>query len=102
MNIKTTNTGVQYVVRTYKLILSKFEQKRTEVNYDREFIDWSGYVTADIPENTIKDKTGNGNDKMTLIGGDVDYIKPTITYKYITSDINNQKQNIQNDNRYYR
>ena len=35
---KTTNTGVQYVVRTYKLILSKFEQKRTEVNYDREFI----------------------------------------------------------------
>ena len=89
---KTTNTGVQYVVRTYKLILSKFEQKRTEVNYDREFIDWSGYVTVDIPENTIKDKTGNGNDKTTLIGGDVDYIKPTITYKYITSDINNQNK----------
>ena len=85
---KTTNTGVDYVVRTYKLVLSNFEQKRTEVNYDREFIDWSGYVTIEIAENTIKDKTGNGNDKTLLIGGDVDYIKPTITYKYLDTDIN--------------
>ena len=82
----------QYVIRQYTLTLSNFEIKRTKNNKDREFIDYSGYVTIDIPEGFIKDKTGNKSIAKTLVGGDVDYIKPTITYEHSANDINHDTQ----------
>lgn len=82
----------QYVIREYTLVLKNFEVTRTTNNREREFIDYSGYVTVRIPKEFISDTSGNKTDETELIGGDVDYIKPTITYEHSANDINHDTQ----------
>ena len=42
-DISGTVNGVSKVVgHQYQLVLSNFEQKRTAINYNREYSDWSG------------------------------------------------------------
>ena len=90
--IPNNRYNTTYTVREYTLKLSNFEQIRTTINYEREFTDWSGYVTIKIPENTIKDTSDNGNVENILNVGDVDYIKPTITYRHLDEDIDKENK----------
>ena len=74
----------------YKLVLSNFEQKRTSINYDREYSDWSGNVSIKISAGAVKDTdspTPNTNAETTIAGDFVDFIKPNATYKFADSDI---------------
>ena len=74
----------------YKLVLSNFEQKRTSINYNREYSDWSGNVSIKISAGAVKDTdspTPNTNAETTIAGDFVDFIKPNATYKFADSDI---------------
>ena len=81
----------------YTVVLSDFEQTRTSINRDREFSDWSGTVQIEIAEGAVKDiqvtnpnneiAGGNLNEKTTLDGDFVDFIKPNVTYEYSSTDI---------------
>jgi len=81
----------------YTLVLSDLEQTRTTIDRTREYSDWSGTVQIEIKEGAVKDiqvtnpngetAGGNLNDKTTLTGEFVDFIKPNVTYDYSASDI---------------
>ena len=85
--VKGTSTVVGH---QYKLVLSNFEQKRTSINYNREYSDWSGNVSIKISAGAVKDTdspTPNTNAETTIAGDFVDFIKPNATYKLADSDI---------------
>ena len=94
----TVNETTKVIGHQYKLVLSNFEQKRTAINYNREYSDWSGNVKIKIAEGAVKDTnspTPNKNE-ATEIKADsndaqkdfADFIKPNATYKFSSSDIN--------------
>lgn len=94
----TVNETTKVIGHQYKLVLSNFEQKRTAINYNREYSDWSGNVKIKIAEGAVKDTnspTPNKNE-ATEIKADsndaqkdfADFIKPNVTYKFSSSDIN--------------
>lgn len=94
----TVNKTTKVIGHQYKLVLSNFEQKRTAINYNREYSDWSGNVKIKIAEGAVKDTnspTPNKNE-ATEIKADsndaqkdfADFIKPNATYKFSSSDIN--------------
>lgn len=94
----TVNETTKVIGHQYKLVLSNFEQKRTAINYNREYSDWSGNVKIKIAEGAVKDTnspTPNKNE-ATEIKADssdaqkdfADFIKPNATYQYSESDIN--------------
>ncbi len=87
-DLKATIDGTTKVVgKRYTLELTDFEEARTTINRDREFTDWSGTVSIKIDAGTATDTSGNKNKETTLKGDFVDFIKPDITYKYLTEDI---------------
>ena len=94
----TVNETTKVIGHQYKLVLSNFEQKRTAINYNREYSDWSGNVKIKIAEGAVKDTnspTPNKNEATEIKADDsdakkdfVDFVKPNATYKYSESDIN--------------
>ena len=94
----TVNKTTKVIGHQYKLVLSNFEQKRTAINYNREYSDWSGNVKIKIAEGAVKDTnspTPNKNEATEIKADDsdakkdfVDFVKPNATYKYSESDIN--------------
>ena len=94
----TVNKTTKVIGHQYKLVLSNFEQKRTAINYNREYSDWSGNVKIKIAEGAVKDTnspTPNKNEATEIKADDsdakkdfVDFAKPNATYKYSESDIN--------------
>ena len=85
----TVNGNTQTIGQQYTLVLSNFKQTRTSIDSAKNYSEWSGTVSIDVAEGKIKDtnNTPNVNDKTTLQGDFVDFIKPEITYKYSASDI---------------
>ena len=86
----TVNGTDKIIGHKYKLVLSDLEQVRKSINYDREYSDWSGNFSIKVAEGAVKDTntpTPNKNDETTIDGDFVDFIKPNVTYKYSTSDI---------------
>ena len=86
----TVNNTSKVVGHQYKLVLSNFEQKRTAINYNREYSDWSGNVKIKIAEGAVKDTnkpTPNKNAETYIDGDFVDFIKPNATYQYSESNI---------------
>ena len=90
-DISGTVNGVSKVVgHQYQLVLSNFEQKRTAINYNREYSDWSGNVKIKIAKDAVKDTntpTPNKNDETEIAGEFIDFIKPNATYQYSSSNI---------------
>ena len=94
----TVNETTKVIGHQYKLVLSNFEQKRTAINYNREYSDWSGNVKIKIAEGAVKDTNSPTHNKneATEIKADsndaqkdfADFIKPNATYKFSSSDIN--------------
>ena len=94
----TVNETTKVIGHQYKLVLSNFEQKRTAINYNREYSDWSGNVKIKIAEGAVKDTnspTPNKNEATEIKADDsdakkdfVDFVKPNATYQYSESDIN--------------
>lgn len=94
----TVNETTKVIGHQYKLVLSNFEQKRTAINYNREYSDWSGNVKIKIAEGAVKDTnspTPNKNEATEIKADDsdakkdfVDFVKPNATYKFSSSDIN--------------
>ena len=94
----TVNETTKVIGHQYKLVLSNLEQKRTAINYNREYSDWSGNVKIKIAEGAVKDTnspTPNKNEATEIKADDsdakkdfVDFVKPNATYKYSESDIN--------------
>ena len=86
----TVNGTDKIIGHKYKLVLSDLEQVRKSINYDREYSDWNGNFSIKVAEGAVKDTntpTPNKNDETTIDGDFVDFIKPNVTYKYSTSDI---------------
>ena len=54
------NEQVQYGEK-YTLVLSNFKDPRTQIDYDREYTNWSGRITVKIQDGTVIDKSGNIN-----------------------------------------
>ena len=69
----------------YTLVISGFEQRKNVSN--KNYKNWSGTVRIEIPAEKVSDEYGNYNDKTSINGDFVDVIKPSITYKYLTTDI---------------
>ena len=67
----------------YTLVLSEFQKNK----YNKEYLEWSGNVTIEIPEKLVKDTSNNTNDKSGIKCDFVDFIKPQITYKYSNTTI---------------
>ena len=88
------NGSTQVVGQQYQLVLSGFKQARSSIDSAKNYTEWSGTVSIDVAAGKIKDKivspntTANTNNKTTIYGDFVDFIKPEITYKYASSDIN--------------
>ena len=86
----TVNGTSKVVGHQYQLVLSNLEQARKSINYDREYSDWSGNFSIKVAEGAVKDTNTpepNKNVETTIDGDFVDFIKPNVTYKYSTSDI---------------
>ena len=86
----TVNGTSKVIGHQYKLVLSNLEQARSSIDYNREYSDWSGNFSIKIAEGAVKDTntpTPNKNEETTIDGDFVDFIKPNVTYKYSTSDI---------------
>ena len=101
---QTTNatTGAKDVLQT--ITISKFEQARES---GKRYKEWSGNITIQVAQKTLKDKYGNSNVEVTSAGARADnsvadttkvsqnttnsmfadFIKPEITYVYSTGDI---------------
>ena len=101
---QTTNatTGAKDVLQT--ITISKFEQARES---GKSYKEWSGNITIQVAQKTLKDKYGNSNVEVTSAGARADnsvadttkvsqnttnsmfadFIKPEITYVYSTGDI---------------
>ena len=86
---ETINGKSQVVSQQYQLVISNFEEERTEIVRNREYLDWSGTVSIDIAESSIKDTSGNTIDEntTTVDGNFVDFINPNVTYEYVEGDI---------------
>ena len=97
----TVNGKTQVVLQQYKLVLSNFEQSRTTIDTTKNFVDWSGTVSLEIPEGAVKDQgskaegstadnstSANKLEKTTINADFVDFIQPKVTYQYVTGDIN--------------
>lgn len=69
----------------YTLLISGFEQRKNVNN--KNYKNWSGTVRIEVPAEKISDEYGNYNDNTSIDGDFVDVIKPSITYKYLTTDI---------------
>ena len=69
----------------YTLLISGFEQRKNVNN--KNYKNWSGTVRIEVPAEKIFDEYGNYNDNTSIDGDFVDVIKPSITYKYLTTDI---------------
>ena len=85
------NNTSRIVGQQYTLVLGNFEQKRTSINYDREYSDWSGNVEIKVAAGAVKDTNTpvpNKNIATDIAGEFIDFIKPNATYQYSTSDIN--------------
>ena len=88
-NVNGTSQTVAY---RYQLVLSNFEKSRTSVDYDREYVDWSGNITVKVPAGLITDYSGNSNDETELTGPYVDFIKPTVTYQHAKSTVDSNNK----------
>ena len=88
-NVNGTSQTVAY---RYQLVLSNFEKSRTSVDYDREYVDWSGNITVKVPSGLVTDYSGNSNDETELTGPYVDFIKPTVTYQHAKSTIDSNNK----------
>ena len=73
------------IVIIYTLLISWFEQRKNVNN--KNYKNWSGTVRIEVPAEKISDEYGNYNDNTSIDGDFVDVIKPSITYKYLTTDI---------------
>ena len=84
----TVNNKSQVVGQQYQVVLSGFKQNRASIDSSKNYSEWSGTTSIEIAQGKIKDTTTNSNDVTTVAGEFVDYIKPEVTYKYASSDIN--------------
>ena len=87
-NINGTNRTVQ---RTYKLVLSNFEQ--SSYQNGKPYKEWSGNVKITINSGIIKDTTEN-TVSANIAGDFVDFIRPTIAKYSSSQDANAKKETI--------
>ena len=84
-NVVEVRNGVNSIIgKSYTLVLSNFE---THTGIDKGYQNWSGQVSIRIKEGTVEDKSGNQNLQETIIGDEVDFISPKLTYNYLSTDI---------------
>ena len=86
--INGTNRTVQ---RTYKLVLSSFEQ--SSFQNGKPYKEWSGNVKITIASGIIKDTKGN-TVGAEIAGDFVDFIRPTIAKYSSSKDVNAKKETI--------
>ena len=83
-NVETLTATIDGVERTvgkrYTLVLSDFEQAGLQSGY--QFKGLSGTVKVNVDAGIATDTKGNTSDVTTLQGDFVDFIEPTIIYKY--------------------
>ena len=83
-NVETLTATIDGVERTvgkrYTLVLSDFEQAGLQEGY--QFKGLSGTVTVDIEAGIATDTKGNTSNGTTLKGDFVDFIEPSMVYKY--------------------
>ena len=88
---KTINGTNRTVQRTYKLVLSSFEQ--SSFQNGKPYKEWSGNVKITIASGIIKDTKGN-TVGAEIAGDFVDFIRPTIAKYSSSKDVNAKKETI--------
>ena len=88
---KTINGTNRTVQRTYKLVLSSFEQ--SSFQNGKPYKEWSGNVKITIASGIIKD-TKENTVGAEIAGDFVDFIRPTIAKYSSSKDVNAKKETI--------